>query len=117
MHLFKLATVLITTAFLMTGCSTFNKLFVKNVYIVPELPSSVFTTCNKPKSVREDLGVVALADVKGMDLEVVNDMYLEAYAKEKYEHISCYKTMDNVQQTYSAMKDEVEKLNPPKKKK
>jgi hypothetical protein len=93
----------------MSGCS--SKLFTKTVYVVPELPSNIFTSCEKPTTVLSDLKVSNTNQIKDLNDEDVNLKIIEAYSKGKVSHIGCYKTLLNVKKTYSAMKTEIEVKN------
>jgi hypothetical protein len=94
---------------MLSGCS--SKLFTKTVYVVPELPNTIFTSCEKPTTVLSDLKVSNTNEIKNLDDEDVNLRIIEAYSKGKVSHIGCYKTLVNVKNTYSNMKIEIETKN------
>lgn len=90
-----------------SGCS----LITKKVYIVPPLSAEIFISCSKPSSMLEDLNIKSIDDLSNKSNSVVDSLLIKAYAKTKTDHISCYRTLTNVQTTYDSLQQEVLKNN------
>lgn len=95
--------IVLYIALIMSGCS----LITKKVYIVPPLPSEIFSSCSKPSSMLDDLNIKNIDDLSNESNELVDTLLIKAYAKVKTDHISCYRTLVNVQKTYDDVTQEV----------
>jgi PBP1b-binding outer membrane lipoprotein LpoB len=82
MKFIKLVIISFFSVLILSGCS--SKLFTKTVYVVPELPSNIFTSCEKPTTVLSDLKVSNIKtnkDLNWNDVEVIT-----GYTRQNIDH-------------------------------